>query len=136
MVGHAINSALIADRHPGLTEGIRGLLESVFDAVVIVADEVSLLECARCLHPALAIVDLALARTDGLRWVPRLRACCPHLKLIVLSIHDEANVWQTALAAGVQGFVLKRAIATDLLPAIDAVLAGQTYVSPGASAAA
>jgi two-component system secretion response regulator SsrB len=128
------NCVLLADRHHGLTEGVRGLLESEFDTVVMVADEPSLLESAERLKPTMAVVDLSLARAQsGLQWLSRLRARCPEMKLILLSVHDQPNVWRSALQAGADGFVLKRAIATDLLAAIDAVRAGQTYVSPGAS---
>ena len=52
------------------------------------------------------------------------------MKLIVVSVHDEPGVSRAALEAGAHGFVLKRAIATDLLLAVDAVFAGQHYVSP------
>jgi two-component system secretion response regulator SsrB len=52
------------------------------------------------------------------------------MKLIVVSVHDEPSASRLVLEAGANGFVLKRAIATDLLPAVDAVLAGQRYVSP------
>lgn len=128
----AVNCVLLADRHHGLTEGVRGLLEAAFDAVVMVADETSLFESAERLKPTVAVVDLSLARGQSLQWVPRLRARCPGLKLIVLSVHDEPSVCRSALEAGADAFVLKRTIATDLLAAIDAVQSGQTYVSPGA----
>ena len=58
--------ALLADRHLGLMEGVRGLLETEFEAVVVVGDEVSLFESVRQLHVALAMVDLSLRRGDGL----------------------------------------------------------------------
>ena len=47
-------------------EGVRGLLETEFEAVVVVGDEVSLFESARQLHVAIAVVDLSLRRRDGL----------------------------------------------------------------------
>jgi DNA-binding NarL/FixJ family response regulator len=123
---------LLADRHHGLTEGVRGLLESSFDAVVMVADETSLFQSAERLQPTVAIVDLSLARGEGLQWVPSLRSRCPGLKLIVLSVHDEPSVCRAAMEAGADAFVFKRSIVTDLLPAIDAVQSGQKYVSSGA----
>jgi DNA-binding NarL/FixJ family response regulator len=132
MCKQVVNCVLLADRHHGLTEGVRGLLESAFDAVVMVADETSLLESAERLRPALAIVDLSLARGEGLQWLTRLRSRCPGLKVIVLSVHDQPSVCHSAMEAGAAAFVLKRAIATDLLPAIDAVQAGMPYVSLGA----
>jgi DNA-binding NarL/FixJ family response regulator len=123
----AVNCVLLADRHHGLTEGVRGLLETTFRAVVMVADEVSLLESASRLQPVLAVVDFSLARRQNIGWLRELRARCPQLKVIVLSVHDELTVREAALAAGADGFVLKRAIATDLLPAVDAVLSGSRF---------
>ena len=46
-------------------------------------------------------------------------------------MHDERTVAQAALAAGADAVVLKRCLGTDLMPAVDAVLAGQRYLSPG-----
>jgi two-component system secretion response regulator SsrB len=117
-----IRCVLLGDRHHGLSEGIRGLLESAFDAVVMVADEYSLFETASRLQPMVAVVDLSLARGDNLQWLRRLRARCPKLKILALTVHDEDCVRLAALEAGADGVVLKRAIATDLLPTIDRLL--------------
>jgi len=116
-----LSCVLLADRHHGLTEGVRGLLETAFESVVMVADEASLLEGAVRLRPEVAIVDLSLARDSGLGWLRELRQRCPDLKVIVLSVHDEQSVYRAAMAAGADAFVLKRAIATDLLPVVDAL---------------
>jgi DNA-binding NarL/FixJ family response regulator len=132
MSAPAVNCVLLADRHHGLVEGVRGLLETVFDAVVMVADETSLFESAGRLQPTVAVVDLSLARGESLQWMPRLRERCPTLKLIVLSVHDQPSVCRAAMQAGADAFVLKRVLGTDLLPAIDAVQAGRTYISHGA----
>jgi DNA-binding NarL/FixJ family response regulator len=127
-----IRCVLLADRHPGLMEGLRGLLETTFEAVVMVADEVSLIESATRLKVALVVVDFSLSRGGGMAMVRRVRARCPEVKLIVVDDLDEPTVSRSALEAGANGFVLKRAIATDMLTAVDAVLAGQLYVSPEA----
>jgi len=131
MTAENIKCVVLADRHQGLTEGIRGLLETSFDAVVMVVDETSLQESAVRLKPAVVVLDLALARTDGLGMVRRLRARCPDLKLIVLSPHDEASTSRATLAAGANAIVLTRFIAFDLLPAVEAVQAGHNFVSSG-----
>ena len=122
---------LLADRHHGLSEGIRGLLESEFPAVVMVADETSLLATAANLRPSLVVADLALAHGQGFGWLRRLLARCPGSKVIVLSSHEEAIVGQQALEAGAMGYLRRREIATDLLPAVDTVMAGGRYASPG-----
>jgi len=116
-----LSCVLLADRHHGLTEGVRGLLETTFGTVIMVADEASLLEGAVRLRPEVAIVDLSLARDSGLGWLRELRRRCPGLKVIVLSVHDEQSVRSAAIEAGADAFVLKRAIATDLLPVVDAL---------------
>ena len=117
----SLSCVLLADRHHGLTEGVRGLLETAFGSVVMVADEASLLESAVRLRPEVAIVDLSLARDGSLSWLRALRQRCPDLKVIVLSVHDEQSVRDAAMEAGADAFVLKRSIATDLLPAVDGV---------------
>ena len=72
------------------------------------------------------MVDLSLRRGDGLGLIRRIRKDFPQLKLIALSVHEEKNVEFAAIEAGANGFVLKRSIATDLLPTVDAVLEGST----------
>jgi DNA-binding NarL/FixJ family response regulator len=113
-----LSCVLLADRHHGLTEGVRGLLETAFGTVIMVADEASLLEGASRLQPDVAVVDVSLAKHCSLDWLHALRAWEPEVKVIVLSVHDEESVRQTALDAGADAFVLQRAIATDLLPTL------------------
>ena len=110
---------LLADRHHGFSEGVRGLLETAFGTVVMVADEASLLEVADRLRPDVAVVDLSLTREGGLTWLASLRERCPDLKLIVLSVHDEQTVQRAVLKAGADAVVLKRAISTELLSTVD-----------------
>jgi two-component system secretion response regulator SsrB len=119
-----LTCVLLADRHHGLTEGVRGLLETSFGTVVMVADEASLLEGAARLQPDVAVVDLSLARDGGLGWLKALRQRCPDVKVIVLSVHDEPSVRRAVVAAGADAFVLKRSIATDLLNVVDRVRRG------------
>jgi DNA-binding NarL/FixJ family response regulator len=116
-----VRCVLLADRHHGLTEAVCGLLKTAFDAVVMVTDESSLLESAKRLQPAVAVVDLSLAPGTCLDWVKQLRFLCPNLKIILLSVHDEPSVKRLAIEVGVDGFVLKRDIASNLLAAVDAV---------------
>ena len=121
--------ALLADRHSTLIEGMRDLLETTFGSVFIVGDANSLFEGVARLQPAVVMVDLSLAPPDGLALLRRVRSDAPAAKLLALSVHDDPAAAEFALAAGADGVVLKRAIATDLLPAVDTVLGGERYVS-------
>lgn len=128
----SLSCVLLADRHHGLTEGVRGLLATAFGSVVMVSDEVSLFEGAGRLQPDVVIVDLSLVRHSSLDWLQALRQDCPGVKVVVLSVHDERSVRDAALKAGADAFVLKRAIATDLLNVVDAVRRSPgTAASPG-----
>src|SRR5207248_7542286 len=130
MIGAARSCVLLADRHHSLTEGVRGLLETAFSTVFMVADEGSLIEGAQHLRPTVIVADLSLARGDSLAFVRRLREQAGTTKVLMLSVHDEPHVARSAIGAGADGVVLKRAIATDLLTGIESVLRGELYVSP------
>jgi DNA-binding NarL/FixJ family response regulator len=128
---------LLADPHHGLSEGLRTMLATTFETVVMVADKGSLFESARRLQSDLAVVDLGLSRGSGsetgLEMVHQLRDGFPRMKLIIVSNHNQSSVSRAVLEAGADGFVARHAIATDLLAAVDAVLAGQQFVSPTVS---
>lgn len=130
MAARTPNCVLLADRHHRLSDGVRGLLETTFDGVFMVADQPSLMEGAQRLGPEFVVVDVALARGDIAELLHSIHARAPGAKVLLLSVHDEPAVVAAAFAAGANGLVLKRAIATDLLPAVDALRAGQRYISP------
>lgn len=113
-----------------MSEGIRGLLETTFGVVVMVADEPSLFETVDRMRVELAVVDISLTRGSGLAMVRRLREDFQDLKLIAISVHDEPSVCRAALEAGADAFVPKRAIATDLIPAVDTALASGPRTRP------
>jgi DNA-binding NarL/FixJ family response regulator len=119
---------LLADSHLGMLGGVHSLLDALFETVLMVADERSLLEAVTTFKPELVVVDLSLPREGEANIARRLLGRHPDLRLIVLSIHDEPTVVGQMLSAGVAGFVLKRRAATDLIPAVKEVLRGGTYV--------
>jgi DNA-binding NarL/FixJ family response regulator len=121
---------LLADRHLGVLGGVHSLLDAMFETVLMVADERSLMEAATTFKPELVVVDLSLPSEGETNIARRLLQCHPDLRLIVLSIHDEPTVVDQMLSVGVAGFVLKRSAATDLIPAVKEVLQGGTYVCP------
>jgi DNA-binding NarL/FixJ family response regulator len=122
---------LLADGHPNMLGAVRRLLEGKFAATVMVTDEASLLEAVARMEPDLVVVDLSLPGSRGANAVRTLLGWHPALRVIVLSVHDEPPAVSQALGAGAAGFVLKRTAAADLTAAVDAVLRGETYVSPG-----
>ncbi len=118
---------LLADSHRVMLEGLRYLLEPTFEIVGMVDNPDSLLERADKLKPDIVVMDLSIT----IDTVSQLKKRNPEQGIIVLSTYDEPAVMRQALDAGSLGFVLLQSAAWDLIPAIGAVLEGQTYVSPG-----
>ncbi|HMO49466.1 MAG TPA: response regulator [Rubrivivax sp.] len=127
-------SVLLANPHPRLFDGLRGLLEASFEQVFMVADAPSLIEGARKLQPALAVVDLSLAAGRLGPLLAEVRTAAPRTRTLLLSDHDDAHVDAAALVAGADGIVCKARLAADLFDAVDAVLAGRRFSSPSARA--
>jgi DNA-binding NarL/FixJ family response regulator len=124
--------AVLADFHYNMLEGIRGLLEVMFDAVVMVADMDSLLEAAQKLKPDIVVLDLSLQASGEVSVVKDFVHRFPGFSLVVLSVYDDPTVATSIIASGASGFVLKRAAVTDLLPALEEVFKGNTFISPAA----
>jgi DNA-binding NarL/FixJ family response regulator len=121
---------ILADNHQNMLEGVRNLLEGLFETVFMVADEASLMEAAEKLGPDLIVADLSLPVTKELNIVRRIKTAFPQIKLIILSIHDEQAAFGECIEAGASGIVLKRRAVDDLVPAVKAVLRGGTCAPP------
>ena len=130
---HKTDCVLLADRHHGLRDGVRGLLETAFNTVFMVADEASLLEGAAQMQPTVVVLDLSLSGGDLAGLLDRIRVRASKAKVLLLTVHDEPTVAEAAIASGADAVVLKRCLATDLLPAVDTLRAGGHYISPGMS---
>ena len=97
----------------------------------MVANEASLLEGADRLKPAIVVVDLSLSDGDVRGLLMRVHGRSPGSKVLMLTVHDEPTIAQATLTAGADAVVLKRSLATDLVPAVAALRAGERYLSPG-----
>jgi DNA-binding NarL/FixJ family response regulator len=125
------NSCIVlGDRHQNILEGLRGLLETLFSSVVMVADPPSLFEALDRIKPKLAIVDLSLLGHNGINSACELNKRFPNVKVIVLSNYDEPQIVDGVMSAGACGFVLKQYAGTELFDAIKKVQKGQIFISP------
>jgi DNA-binding NarL/FixJ family response regulator len=120
----------LADRHHGLRDSVRGVLELEFESVFMVANKRSLVEGVGRLKPAIVVLDLSLAGGDLRGLLTRITERSPGSKVLMLTVHDEVTVAKAAVAAGAAAVVLKSKLATDLLLAVDALRSGNQYISP------
>ncbi|GIV93074.1 MAG: hypothetical protein KatS3mg056_1783 [Chloroflexus sp.] len=127
-----MNSILLVDDHAVLRAGLRLLLDGQPDLRVIgeAEDVRTAVAQATALQPDLILLDLSLTGSSGLAAIPALRAVAPHSRILVLTMHDDEGYVRQALAAGANGYVLKRAADAELIAAIRAVLRGELYIHP------
>jgi DNA-binding NarL/FixJ family response regulator len=125
-------SALIADDHGIVREGLRRLLESEPDIRVCAeaSDGSEALELVDKHQPDVVILDITMPRLGGLETLQRLRAEQPGVKVILLSMHGDPTFIQSAIALGVDGYILKDGLAGEVIAAVRAVMTGGSYFSP------
>ncbi len=121
---------LLADDHPLVVAGLTSLLEPSYDLVAVVADGHELLLRAQALRPDVIVTDLSMPRLGGFEVLTELKKLDPAFRVVVLTMHDEPGYARRALALGASAFVPKHAPPADLITAIEAALAGETYISP------
>ena len=121
---------ILADKHTNFLGGVRRLLETEVETVLMVADEISLRHAMEHFNPDVVVADLLLPCSTKTNIAQELKENFPQIKVIILSIHDERSVVDDVMASGVEGFVLKRRAVIDLIPAIREVRRGLNYISP------
>ncbi len=123
---------LLADDHAVLREGLRLLLDGQPDMEVVgeAGDGHAAWHLALQLRPDIVVMDLALPGMDGVEATRRLKGERPDVKILVLTMHQDAGLLQRALRAGAAGFVLKRSAAHALTHAIRAIAQGELYLDP------
>jgi len=123
--GHVV----LADTHSNMLEGMRRMIETLAESVIMVADEPSLIHAIHRMKPDLVIVDLSFQVSGAANVVRLIKLNQPAIKVIVVSLYDDPTVVTEATEAGAQGFVIKRRAVVDLVPAIYEVCQGRPYVS-------
>jgi len=121
---------LLADDHPLMVERVKTLLETEFDVVGVAHDGWEMIEKAVQLRPDIIVADISMPGLDGIQAAHRLRRMGIAALLVFLTIHESAEFVEACQAEGALGFVLKTQMKADLIPAINAALSGQYFVSP------
>lgn len=122
---------LLVDDHAVLRSGLRLLINSQSDAEVVgeASDAREGFEKVRELRPDIAVVDLTMPGSSGMKLIDRIRHEVPATRVIVLTMHDDAAYVRAALAAGANAYVAKTSVDGELLAAIRATFRGGTFVN-------
>lgn len=113
-------NALIVDDDRAFRGVVRRLLERAGEISVVgeAGDGEEAIELTRKLQPDVVLMDVAMPRVDGLEATRRIKAERPQTKIIILTIHEEDVYRRAARGSGADAFLIKKTLATRLLPAI------------------
>jgi DNA-binding NarL/FixJ family response regulator len=123
---------LLADDHKVMRRGLRLLIHEQSDMEVIgEADNGhETVALAHQLHPDVVVMDVSMPELNGLKATEKLKGQLPDIKIVILTRHTDDGYLQQLLLAGASGYVLKKSASEELVRAIRAVAAGQTYLDP------
>jgi DNA-binding NarL/FixJ family response regulator len=121
---------LIADDHPYVLDGLVNLLKDRFEIVAAVTDGHRLVDAASRLRPEIIVTDISMPGLNGIEAFEQLKAAGSEAKVIVLTLHADADIAAALSQLGASGFVMKLLAASELVTAIEQALAGRIYVTP------
>ncbi len=123
---------LITDDHAVVRAGLRMLLSAAPDLEIIgeAGDGAESLRMARDLSPDVVLMDISMPDMNGIEATRRIKALCPGVAVLALTMHEDDQYFFEMLAAGASGYVPKRAAPNDLIAAIHAVTHGGVFLFP------
>lgn len=120
---------LIADDHAAMLAQTACLVGEQHQIVGTVTNGLDLLEASARLDPDLIILDITMPGLDGFEAARRLKQAGCRSRMVFLTVHEDADYAQEALALGADAYVVKSRIASDLMPAIAFALDGHNFIS-------
>jgi DNA-binding NarL/FixJ family response regulator len=123
---------LIADDHPVFRFGLRALLESQPDMVVVaeVDSGEAAVQMAQSLQPDVVLMDVSMLGLNGVEATQQITATAPDTAILMITMFDDETVF-SAMQAGARGYLLKGAQGEETLRAVRAVANGEVIFSSG-----
>jgi len=121
---------LLADDHALLLGAFEKLLSDECEIVGLVSDGRALVDAAEKLNPDLIVADISMPLLNGLEAMRQIKRTHRHIKVVFLTMNEDADLAAEAFRAGASGYLLKRSLASELATAIREVAQGRAYVTP------
>lgn len=123
---------LIADDHVLLRAGLRVLLNTAPDLEVVgeASDGAAALHLAGELQPDVILMDVNMPGVSGIEATKQLNQAYSDIRILILTIHEDSCLLEEVIRIGASGYILKRALESELVDAIKAVARGDMYVHP------
>jgi DNA-binding NarL/FixJ family response regulator len=125
-------TVMIVDDHPLLRHGLRDFIgrNSRFKIVGEASNGEEALSQMACAKPQIAILDIDMPRLNGLETMRAIRQLPLPVKVIVLTMYKEEDMFNAAMDLGAKGYVLKENTANDIVAALEKVDRGEHFISP------
>ena len=120
---------LLAEDHQTVADLLRGLLEAECDVVGVVPDGNSLIAAIDTLRPDVIVSDITMPGCDGLAATGAILNRWTSARIVFVTVRDEPPIVRKAISLGALGYVLKEDASEELLHAVRAAQAGQSYFS-------
>lgn len=121
---------LLADDHALILGAFEKLLADEFQVVDKVSDGRALVAAAEKFKPDVIVLDIAMPLLNGLEAARQIKQRLRHVKLVFLTMNEDADLAAEAFRAGASGYLLKRSAVSELSTAIREVMQGRTYITP------
>ena len=123
---------LLADDHPVFLSGLKSILvkEEQLEVIGEVNTGEDAVREALNKQPDIVIMDVNMPILDGIEATKKINQSCPSIKILILTMYSDEAYLKEALRIGASGYVLKKAVDTELLAAIKTVLRGENYIYP------
>ncbi|OGN95085.1 MAG: hypothetical protein A2Z75_00130 [Chloroflexi bacterium RBG_13_50_10] len=123
---------LLADDHPLLRQALKSLLEKEddFEIVAEAGDGKEAVSLVTELKPDVVIMDISMPELDGLEATRRIKAACPEVAVLALTVHNDDQSILEILQAGAAGYLMKSVFGEELVQAIHAIVTGDMVLSP------
>ncbi len=123
---------LLADDHTLLRAGLRAMLktQSCLEVVGEASDGEEVLQLANKFQPDVVVMDMNISNHRGVRATLMLQQTCPDTHVLIMTNYEDANLLQEADYAGVSGYIVKRALESELIDAIKTTSKGDFYIHP------
>jgi DNA-binding NarL/FixJ family response regulator len=121
---------LVAEDHAAMRDKVVSILETEFSVVAAVGNGQEMLDLEAKVKPDVVILDISMPTMNGIEAATRLKQCHSNAKMILLTVHEEPEFLQAAMAVGALGYVIKSRLVSDLRLAVREVMAGRRFISP------
>jgi DNA-binding NarL/FixJ family response regulator len=120
---------VLADDHQEVIAKVRGVLGDEYEVLETAENGHQAVTAVLALDPDILVTDISMPLLNGLQAARRIQKTNSRVKIIFLTIHEDRDFIAAAFSAGATGYVTKRRLSTDLVPAIEEALKGHTFVS-------